>query len=176
MIKNIMQALVDRLKNKEEDAFKELMAIYKVPLFRYIRTMVRNDEMAEELTQDTFVKVYFKIGTMRTYNLKSWIYTIATNQVRSEFRKKRIKEVFSLSDINEIEMSYSESNDDKEFVWSLVSELPEKYKTPLIMKEINSFTFEEISVILKKPIGTIKTLVFRGKSKLKKRYEEIKDS
>ncbi len=169
-----MQELVERLKNKEEAAFKELMTKFKIPLYRYIMTMVRNDELAEELTQDTFVKIYFKIGTMRTDNLKSWMYTIATNLVRSEFRKKRIKAVFSLSDVNELEMSYTESTDEKDFVWSLISELPEKYRTPIIMKEINSFTFEEISGILKKPIGTIKTLVFRGKSRMKKRFDELR--
>jgi len=169
-----MSELIERLKNKDEDAFKELMTTYKVPLFRYIRTMVRNNELAEELTQDTFVKVYFKIGSMRTDNLKSWIYTIATNLVRSEFRKKRIKELFSLSDINEAEISYTESDDEKELVWRLIADLPEKYKTPVIMKEINGFTFEEISDVLKKPVGTIKTLVFRGKTKMKEKYEVLK--
>ncbi len=169
-----MLELINRLKNKEEDAFKELMLKFKVPLFRYIQTMVRDKELAEELTQDTFVKVYFKIGMMRTENLKSWIYTIATNLVRSEFRKKRIRDVFSLADVNDHELSYTESTDEKELVWRLMSELPEKYRTPLIMKEINSFTFEEISGILKKPVGTIKTLVFRGKSKMRKRFEALK--
>lgn len=168
-----MQGFIERLKSRDDDAFKELMKMYKIPLFRYIMTMVRNNELAEELTQDTFVKVYFKIGTMRTDNIKSWIYTIATNLVRSEFRKKRIKEVFSLSDIKESEMSYTESLDDKDLAWKLISDLPDKYRIPVIMKEINGFTFEEISDMLKKPVGSIKTLVYRGKAKMKKIYESI---
>jgi len=168
-----MQGLVERLKNRDDVAFRELMKIYKIPLYRYIKTMVRNEELAEELTQDTFVKVYFKIGTMRTDNLKSWIYTIATNLVRSEFRKKRIKDLLSLSDVKESEISYTESEDEKEFVWKLISGLPEKYRIPIIMKEINGFTFEEISEMLKKPVSSIKTLVYRGKERMKKSYRTI---
>ena len=128
---------------------------------------MKDSQTAEELTQDTFVNVYFKAHTLKTSNLKSWIYTIATNLARNEFRKKKIKYFFSLSDINELNFSYNPSFENEYLIEQLMATLSEKYRIPLVLKEIKSFSFEEIAEILKKPVGTVKTLVFRGKGQLR---------
>ena len=147
--------------------------MYKNQIFKYLRFLVNDNEIAEELTQDTFVKVYFKAHTLKTSNLKSWIYTIATNLARSEFRKKKAKKIFSFSNINDNHFSYKDTIESEMFVEKMVSSLPEKYRIPLTMKLIDNFSFEEISNIMKKPIGTVKTLVFRAKSQLKNNFLEL---
>lgn len=167
-----MKELIDGLKKKDDLAFKKVMDLYKNKIFNYLRMMLNNEQIAEELTQDTFVKVYFKAHTLKTENLKAWIYTIATNLARSEFRKKKVKFLFSLGDIKEINLSYNPSFEDEIVIKQMLATLPEKYRVPIVMKEITSFSFEEISNILNKPVGTIKTLVFRGKSQLKKNMKE----
>lgn len=146
---------------------RQVMDQYKNKIFNYLRVLVGSDEIAEELTQDTFVKVYFKAHTLRTDNLKAWIYTIATNLARSEFRKNKIKHLFSLSDVSEGYLAVNPGFEDNLLIEQLIARLPEKYKLPLVMKEIDNFSFEEISEILDKPVGTVKTLVFRGKNQLK---------
>lgn len=156
------QDLIERLKKKDNTALNEVMAMYKTQIFNYLKLMTGNAEQAEELTQDTFVKVYFKAHTLRTDNLKAWIYKIATNLARSEFRKMKIKHLLSLGDVNERFVSYEPSPGQELDVEQVLSVLPEKYRTVLIMKEINNFSLEEIAVILKKPVGTIKSLMFRG--------------
>ena len=96
-----MDDLIAKLKEGDEAAFKEVMAMYKKPIFHYLSLLMGDRQLAEELTQDTFVKVSFKAGTLKCDTLsaaKAWIYTIATNLARSEFRKKRILRVFSISD------------------------------------------------------------------------------
>jgi RNA polymerase sigma-70 factor (ECF subfamily) len=143
------------------------MRLYKNKIFNYLRILVNNEELAEELTQDTFVKVYFKAHTLKTDNLKSWIYAIATNLARSEFRKRKVKHLFSISDISESLISYNPSYDSEILMNQLLACLPEKYKIPLVMKEIDNFSFQEISDIMSKPVGTVKTLVFRGKNQLR---------
>jgi len=170
--KKSMDELINGLKKKDPAAFKRVMELFKNKIFNYLRLMVNDDQTAEELTQDTFVKVYFKAASIRTSNLKAWIYAIATNLARSEFRKRKIKNLFSLSDVNESHVSYFSNFEDEMMLEQMIASLPEKYRIPVVMKEINRFTFEEISNILDKPVGTVKTLVFRGKNQLKKNFSE----
>jgi RNA polymerase sigma-70 factor (ECF subfamily) len=168
-----MDELLEGLKKKDNGAFKEVMYLYKNKIYNYLKFLVNNDEVAEELTQDTFVKVYFKAYSIHTNNLTAWIYKVATNLARSEFRKKRIRYFFSLSDVENNCFSYETSIEDQELLKYLMSTLQEKYRIPVIMKEIDNFTFEDISNILNKPIGTIKTLVFRGKNQLKENLYKL---
>lgn len=165
--KEDIQDLIARLKKKEDRALKEVMAMYKNQIFNYLNLMVSDRELAEELTQDTFVKVYFKAGTLKTDNLKAWIYKIATNLARSEFRKIKIKHLMSLSDVNESHISYEATPGNEIELEQVLSVLPEKYRVAIIMKEVNNFSFEEISEILKKPVGTVKSLVFRGRQQIR---------
>lgn len=166
-----IQALIARLKKKDESALNEVMTMYKNQIFNYLNLMTGDKEMAEELTQDTFVKVYFKAGTLRTDNLKAWIYKIATNLARSEFRKIKVKHLLSLSDVSDSHVSYEPTPGNELELEQLLSVLPEKYRVAVIMKEINNFSFEEISEILKKPVGTVKSLVFRGRQQMRFQYQ-----
>jgi RNA polymerase sigma-70 factor (ECF subfamily) len=159
--------LIERLKKKEETALNEVMAMYKNQIFNYLNLMTGDRELAEELTQDTFVKVYFKAGSLRTDNLKAWIYKIATNLARSEFRKIKVKHLLSLADVGENHVSYEPSPANEIELEQMLSVLPEKYRVAVIMKEINNFSFEEIAEILKKPVGTVKSLVFRGRQQMR---------
>lgn len=163
-----MNELLEKFKKGDENAFKEVMSMYKSRIFNYLSVMMGNREVAEELTQDTFVKVYFKAKSLRTDNIKAWIYRIATNLAISEIRKRKIKGLFSLGDVNEINFSIMEKPGSEMELEETLLLIPEKYRVPLIMKEVDNFSFEEMSEILKKPVGTLKSLVFRGKERIKK--------
>ena len=168
-----MHDLIKQLKAGNEAAFKEVMAMYKKPIYNYLNLLLGNRQQAEELTQDTFVKVYFKAHTLKTDHpqaCKAWIYTIATNLARSEFRKNRLKKILSLSDLNARQVSYTPDFEGKLLVEQLLAHVPEKWRVPLVMKEMDNFSFAEIAEILNKPVGTVKSLVFRGKEHLKKQY------
>jgi RNA polymerase sigma-70 factor, ECF subfamily len=166
-----MNDLIAKLKDRNEAALKEVMTMYKKPIFNYLSLLLGNRQLAEELTQDTFVKVYFKAHTLKTDHpqaAKAWIYSIATNLARSEFRKKRIKKILSLSELNEGQACYQPDIEGKLLAEQLLAMVPEKWRVPLVMKEMDNFSFEEISRMLNKPIGTVKSMVFRGKDHLKK--------
>jgi RNA polymerase sigma-70 factor (ECF subfamily) len=168
-----MNDLIAKLKDGNEAAFKEVMAMYKKPIYNYLSMLLGNRQLAEELTQDTFVKVYFKAHTLKTDQpqaCKAWIYSIATNLARSEFRKTRLKKIFSLSDLNESQVSFNPDVESKLLAEQLLALVPEKWRIPLVMKEMDNFSFEEIARVLNKPVGTVKSLVFRGKNHLKKQY------
>jgi RNA polymerase sigma-70 factor (ECF subfamily) len=162
-----MKDLIERLKKKDETALREVMSMYKNQVYNYLNLMTGNSELAEELTQDTFVKVYFKAGSLRTEHLKAWIFKIATNLARSEFRKRKIKNLLSFSDVTDAAYSYEPSLGNEIVVEQMLSTLPEKYRVPIIMKELNDFSFDEMAEILKKPVGTVKSLVFRGRQQMR---------
>lgn len=168
-----MNDLIKLLKAGNEAAFKEVMSMYKKAIFNYLNLLLGNRQLAEELTQDTFVKVYFKAHTLKTDHpqaCKAWIYTIATNLARSEFRKKRLKKILSLTNINDRQISHNPDFEGQMILEQLVTHIPEKWRVPLVMKEMDNFSFAEIAQILNKPIGTVKSMVFRGKEYLKKQY------
>jgi len=159
--------LIDRLKKKEDAALKEVMAMYKNQIFNYLSLMLGDRDKAEELTQDTFVTVYFKAGMLRTDNLKAWIYKIATNLARSEFRKRKLKRIFSLDDVSPMHIKVDPEQGKEVMLEQMLTLIPEKYRIPVIMKQIDNFSFEEMSEILKKPVGTVKSMVFRGLEQLR---------
>jgi RNA polymerase sigma-70 factor (ECF subfamily) len=170
-----MNDLIKLLKAGDEAALKELMTMYKKPIFNYLNMLLGNRQLAEELTQDTFVKVYFKAHTLKTDHpqaCKAWIYTIATNLARSEFRKKNLKKILSLASINASQYSHDPDLEGQMILAQLVNHIPEKWRVPLVMKEMDNFSFAEIAQILDKPIGTVKSMVFRGKEYLKKHYHD----
>lgn len=147
--------------------------MYKNQIHNYLYVMTGNSELAEELTQDTFVKVYFKAGSMKTTHLKAWIFKIATNLARSEFRKQKFKNLLPLADVPDSHAAYETGIGKTIEVEQMVSALPEKLRIPVVMKELNNFSFEEIAEILKKPIGTVKSLVFRGRTLMKENYRPV---
>lgn len=168
-----MNDLIAKLKDGNEAAFKEVMGMYKKPIHNYLSMLLGDRQIAEELTQDTFVKVYFKAHTLKTDHpqaCKAWIYSIATNLARSEFRKNHLKKIFSLSALNERSVSYTPRFEGNLMAEQLLANVPEKWRVPLVMREIDNFSFAEIASMLNKPIGTVKSMVFRGKKHLRKQY------
>jgi RNA polymerase sigma-70 factor (ECF subfamily) len=167
-----MEGLIAKLKRRDKNAFKEIMKLYKNMIFNYINLMINNRELAEELTQETFVRVYFKAHTLKSDNPKAWIYKIATNLTLKELKKRRLKRLLPFSEWRNSNHYYTK-DDSKILINELLKDIPEKYKTPIIMKEIEELSFEEISDILNKPVGTVKSLVFRGKQLLKDNYNKF---
>jgi RNA polymerase sigma-70 factor (ECF subfamily) len=170
-----MDDLIKHLKSGNEAALKEVMTMYKKPIYNYLNMLLGNRQLAEELTQDTFVKVYFKAHTLKTDHpqaCKAWIYTIATNLARSEFRKKRLKKILSLDNVNTRQIAHDPDFEKQAIFEQLLTHIPEKWRAPLVMKEMDNFSFIEIAQILNKPVGTVKSLVFRGKEYLRKQYHD----
>lgn len=159
--------LIEGLKKKDETVLKEVMQMYKNRVFKYLHLMLRNKEKAEDLTQETFVTVYFKAGSIRTANLKSWIFRIATNHAISELRREKIKRFFSLDDPDTEQPTVKPNPGQDLELEQMLALIPEKSRIPVIMKQIDNFSFEEIAEIMDKPISTIKTLVYRGLEQLK---------
>ncbi len=171
------------LKNK--DYFLLLITRYEKPLLRYIKRLTRfNHEDAEDALQEVFIKTYLNLSS---YNPKlkfsSWIYRITHNHSMSELRKRHSRPVSyidpqdlifikSSSDI----LNETNSKLDLEEVKKAIYSLKNKYKEVLILRILEEKEYQEIADILKKPLGTISTLLNRAFKKLhaiiNKSYEQ----
>jgi RNA polymerase sigma-70 factor (ECF subfamily) len=140
-------------------------------------------EEIEDLLQDIFIKVYKNLNSFdQDLKFSSWIYRIAHNEVISSFRLKKRRPWHYPGEENNIELTnlVSEVNIEKEIndkltrenIEKLLDRLDEKYSEVLILKYFEEKDYQEISDILKKPLGTVATLLNRAKKEFKKEVEK----
>ncbi len=174
------------LENKEN--YSGIIERYKNPLRRYIRRLTSfSDDYVDDILQDVFIRAYINLNDFDiSLSFSSWIYRITHNETISSFRKnkKHIDSSNSMSDEDLAEFS-SDFDIEKELykkyfnkvLRDSINELPEKYRSVIILKFIEGKDYTEISDILKKPPGTIATWIKRAKVKLKEilNKKEIKE-
>jgi len=177
------EELVDlTLQNKEY--FVCIIDRYEDNLLRYIRriTNIAEDELYDIL-QETFVNVYYNLnGFDRSLKFSSWIYRIAHNKTISVHRKNKVRPHGNLIDFDEkvlenladdfdvtkdIDIRYLRQNIEK-----ILDKLDEKYKEVLILRFFEEKDYKEISDILKKPIGTVATLISRAKKQFREEFNK----
>jgi len=166
---------------KNRDCFVYLIKRYEQKLFRYItRISGLRKEDAEDVLQGVFIKVYQNLNDFDPdLKFSSWIYRITHNQTISNHRKLRTRpqEIFVEDDLlNNFasELDLEKNADDvklKKIVGGVLTILDEKYREILVLRFMEDQSYQEMADILKKPIGTIATLVNRAKKQFK---EEIK--
>ena len=167
-----------KLSLENQDYFLCIVRKYEAPLMRYIRRITNVSlEDAEDLLQETFIKVYTNLNGFDTsLKFSSWIYRIAHNEVISNFRKLKVRPEKINSEINGdiLEKVKSDLNIEKEIdqeilknkLNQIINQLDIKYKEVVILKYLENKTYEEISDIIKKPINTVGTLINRSKKQL----------
>lgn len=165
---------------KNPEVFGLLYDKYYQPIFSYVLKRTANIELAKDLTSQTFFKALTKLGTFRWQNVpfSSWLYRIASNEIVNHFRKNKYK-VVSLEKIptlvsnanplTEIINAEKELKKHKDFlnVREKLSKLPFKYQEVITLRFFEKKKIKEISEILGKREGTVKSLIHRGLSRLK---------
>ena len=174
------EQLMKLFQEGDEHAYNQLVIKYKDRILNYIINFVGDYASAQDLAQDTFLKVYIKKNSYKEIaKFSTWLYTIAGNLAKTELRKIKRRKTYSVSAL---------SNDDKEFVLkvpekdsidetdqygqsefmqSALLELEDDFRNIIILREIQGTSYEVISKILKLPLGTVKSRINRGKLKLR---------
>lgn len=152
---------------------------YERKLLRYIlRISNLPPEDAEDLLQEVFIKVYYHLRDFdKDLKFSSWIYRITHNQVISNYRKLKARPQSAFWEIEEevINNIASKMNIEQEVdlellrknIYQILNILEKKYKEVLILRFLEEKNYQEISDILKKPMGTVATLINKGKKKFK---------
>jgi len=170
---------------QKPDYFSYIVERYEKKITRYIKRIAGlNNEDTEDLLQDIFIKVYQNLnGFDKFLKFSSWIYRIAHNEIISQWRKNKARpqlvggqEIDAFlhniaSEINiEKEIKHHDLKDD---IKKVLEKLDIKYREVLILRFLEEKSYEEISDILKKPMGTVATLINRAKRQFKKEAQKI---
>lgn len=171
------------LSKKNPESFGVLMERYQRPLFHYIRriSQLPKDDI-EDLLQEVFIKIYQKLNEYdEVLKFSSWAYRIAHNHVIDHFRKTSARprtnalEDYEWEKIINASVHMEKEIMDKDCVEKIkkcIQEMPLIYKEILMLRFIEEKEYEEIMDILKKPKGTVATLIRRGKESLVKQMKE----
>lgn len=177
--------LIERCKNGDRDAFNELVEQYQGQIINIAYGMLSDREDAYDAAQETFVKIYRNIGGFKgKSSLSTWIYRIVANVCNDMLRKRqRSAAVVSISntvsDDDDREMDITddaptpeellELSEEQRAVRIAISELGAEHREIITLSDIEQLSYEEISGILKCPIGTVKSRLNRARTALKKK-------
>jgi RNA polymerase sigma-70 factor, ECF subfamily len=178
--------LIALARKGSEKAYRELLGRYQRPVFSLVYRMVRDRELAEDIAQETFVKVFNHLGSYNPkYKFSSWIFKIASNLAIDHLRKKQ-PETISLDGSRNARTAEQmeatritvESRDEnpEEFVEArelgaeieqAIGQLRPEYRTAVLLRHVEGRPYEEIAEIMDVPLGTVKTYIHRARTELK---------
>ena len=165
---------------QDRNVFVVIMARYKIKLFNYIQRLTNiGDDDAEDLLQDVFLKVYLNINSFnQQMKFSSWIYAITRNQVISRYRRLASRPeghavVLDEQLVGRLAAGFNlVDQQDRKNIASVVSDglyrLKSKYRDILILKYVEEKNYQEISDIIRKPLGTVGSMLNLAKLELKK--------
>jgi RNA polymerase sigma-70 factor (ECF subfamily) len=166
--------LILLIQKGDEDAFEEIMHKYKNKIVNFLYNMTGDYEKAVELSQETFIRVYYKAKKYKPKApFSSWLFTIASNLAKTELKKMNKRRSIPLENVYDNNQQGLSETDDFEMretakkIRRALNNLHRRYRIPLVLKDIEGFSQEEIAGMLKKPIGTIKAQISRGRQYLK---------
>ena len=188
-MKNNDAQLIQRVLDGDDTAFSALVRKYQRSVHALVWRKIGDFHIAEEITQDTFLKAYQNLSTLKEpQRFASWLYVIAANYCKMWMRKKRLS-TQSLEDINstaleratysgyviaENEQTTAEAQ--REVVKKLLAKLQESERTVITLHYLGGMTYKEISEFLGVSVGTIKTRVYRARQRLKKEEPMIREA
>lgn len=178
--------LIEAAKNGDEAAFAEIVSRYKNPITNFLYRFLNDYEEAVDLAQETFVRVYFALDRYHTnFAFSTYIYRIASNLAISEIRKRKRRSILSLTGLFQ-----SDADDNTEFqppdlrplpdrnlvddersrvIAKAIATLPPRYRVPIILRDLEGRSYEEVAEIMKLGLGTTKSRISRARGLLRER-------
>ncbi|MFA6468138.1 MAG: RNA polymerase sigma factor [Bacteroidota bacterium] len=165
------EQLASRLQNGDEQAIAMIYERFKHGLFRFCMRLVSESEIAEDIVQETFVRMIDeKMSLHNPAALKSWMYMIARNEAFTQLKKrKRTRMLFEDDQDVFIEESTSDSIETAErsaIITSFVNRLLPQYKEVLVLREYEAMNYEEIAEVIGASVATVKSRLFRARKAL----------
>lgn len=172
------QDLIRKVLQGNQRAYEFLIARYQDAVAKFIWRLIPHTEDREEICQDVFVKVYFNLDKFRfDSKFSTWLYRIAWRTALTSLRKKRLPLDESGKDFESEDRSLEAVSDDdrlRRIIDGEISKLKIDERSIITLFHLQDTTIEEISKIIGKPEGTIKSILHRVRQKLKLSLEELK--
>ncbi len=168
--------LIAAVRAGDENAFTSVVERYQAPIARYLRRLVGERGLAEDLTQETFVKAYLAIRrTDSELALRPWLYQIATNEAKMLFRRRKlIRFLPFLAERHDAAVPpANEALGEQDLVRRVLAGLPEETASALLLYLVEGFKHHEVAAILGISPEAARKRVARGSEQFRKRYSEL---
>ena len=192
---NLPDADVARLAQKgREAAFRELVRRYERPVFSLVFRMVRDSATAEDLAQDTFIKVLNHIDKYRPeFKFSSWLFKIANNVAIDHLRRRHLDTIsmdgapnaataadieatsFDIADHAESALDVMEAKELGSAIEHAIGALRPEYRSCIMLRHVEGRSYEEIAATLDLPLGTVKTYIHRARHQLREALEHLRE-
>lgn len=175
--------LIEKSKKGDINAFEKLIETYQKKVFNIAFGMLNNYDDANDVAQEVFIRIYKSIKNFKgESSFSTWLYRITTNACLDELRKRKNKNVVSIDEdilFEEGEVTrqivddsptpdiIAEQKELREIVNDAIAQLSEEHRTVIMLRELQGFSYEEISNIINCPQGTVKSRINRARSALK---------
>ena len=181
------EKLILRFQEGDINAYNELVKRYKDRLFNFVLRYFNNREQAEDVVQDTLIKLYTHASYYKNIaKFSTWIFTIAKNNALTELRKNKRKQTDSLwtDDGKVIDITSKDPSLDIKVqneiaidqLNKFLDEIPENFRMAVVLRDFQELSYDEISKILEIPIGTIKSRINRGRIQLAEKMKHFKEN
>ena len=173
------EVLIKQFQNGDVRSFNQIVFRYKDRLIHFVNGFVHDIDKAEDLVQDTFMKLYTHKDSYREIaKFSTWLYTIAGNLARTELRKLKRRKTYSVSSLSRDDREFiiQGTDDDPSAIHSTESlqkkiktalvDLSVEFRTMIILRDIQELSYDEVSKIMNVPLGTVKSRINRGRLKL----------
>ncbi|HTT68481.1 MAG TPA: sigma-70 family RNA polymerase sigma factor [Gemmatimonadales bacterium] len=187
------QEVVELAKAGKETAYRELLRRYERPVFSLIFRMVRDRSLAEDLAQETFVKVLNALGSYRPeYKFSSWIFKIANNAAIDQLRRRELDTLsldgspeartadeieataLQATDRAESPLEELESRETGAAIERAIGRLRPEYRTCILLRHVEGRSYEEIAEVMDLPLGTVKTYIHRARLELREYLADLR--
>ena len=180
-------ALVHRAQKGDYRAFDLLILKYQARVITLANKFVNDKQIAEDIAQESFIKVYKSIGSFRGESaFFTWLYRVAVNTAKNYLSSKKRKKEMLVSDITDSDTTdplsalTTESPEDilaannlREIILKSFGDLPEEIRTALSLREFEGLSYQEIGKILDCPVGTVRSRIFRGREQIQEAIDHL---
>ena len=173
--------LVQKCLNGEKEYFSEIITRHKNLVYSVVLRMVNNQDDANDLAQEVFIKVYKNLDKyFPDFKFSTWIVKITTNHV-IDYRRKKKYETVSMEEVeykliseNTPELDCLEK-EERLLLNQLLNKLPDIYKVPIVLYHQQGLSYQEIAETINEPLSKVKNRIFRGRKLLKEELLKMKE-
>lgn len=170
-------AVVKKFIEGDKSAFQILVKRHKEKVRNIVYITMNNSSVVDDIAQEVFITVYRNLKNFRFESqFTTWLYRITVNKCKDHLRKISVRKIFvPIDDAEEKSGSFInvENEDISNIVTKAISKLPVKLRMPLVLKDIEGFSYQEIAETMKCEMGTVKSRIFRARERLKQILEPM---
>lgn len=170
-------SLIKRFNEGEKEVFRILINRHKEKVRNIVFITLSEIDAIDDISQEVFITVFKNLKNFRYESqFTTWLYRITINKCKDYLRKKKVRRIFSSveEDYDYRSTEIDENNDVRMIVRNAINKLPDKLRIPMILRDIEGLSYQEISESLELDLGTVKSRIFRARESLRKNLEPMK--